>query len=169
MKRLFALILVLIMALSMVACGNETNNGDDLETNGQSENQSSTDDSKGSENGTSEDKTKFDTAWAANEFEALLPELPFSGWVTKQEGDNTYEMELTGLNTSAATNPPDSGEPDGADKTKLKNYLNSLSAYGFTVEETGTDFKWLVIDADGNKAEFKCGDGGCWITIEKIN
>ena len=40
----------------------------------------------------------FDTSWAANDFEALLPELPFTGWTTSQESDKTYAMELGGLN-----------------------------------------------------------------------
>jgi len=77
-------------------------------------------------------------------------------------------MELFGLNTSAATNPSDSSEPDGADKTKLINYIDSLTAYGFTVEETGETYKWLATDAAGNQIEFMCADGGCWITIKKI-
>ena len=158
MRKILALLLTFIFALSLVGCGNQTSNGGESQTTGQSDTLSSTD-----------DKSIFDTSWAANDFEALIPELPFTGWTTKQENDSTYEMELIGLNTSAATNPPDSGEADGADKTKLKNYLDSLSAYGFTVEETGTDFKWLAKDTSGNEIEFMCADGGCWITIKKAN
>ncbi len=159
MKRILVLLLVLMMALSLVACGSDA-----VDTDGPTNDQSATADSDNKEGGPA-----FDTAWAANDFEALLPELPFTGWTTEQVDDNTYKMEKIGLNTSPATNPPDSGEPDGADKTKLKNYLNSLGSYGFTVEETGTDYRWLVKDTAGNEAEFMVGDGGCWITIKKAN
>lgn len=166
MKRILALILVLIMSVSMVACGNNDTNKDNGDTNGQSETQAT------GEPATVEstnDGPTFDTSWAANDFEAVLPKLPFEEWTTSQPDANTYKMEKTGLNTSPATNPPDSGEPDGADKTKLKDYLSTLSSYGFTVEETGTDYQWLVKDATGNEAEFMVGDGGCFITIKKAN
>lgn len=169
MKRILAIILVLMIALSLGACGNEVTNDDNTGTSGQTENQSAANDSDNNESNASDDKPAFDTAWAANDFEAILPELPFTGWTTSQPDANTYKMEKIGLNTSPATNPPDSGEPDGADKTKLKNYLDSLSDYGFTVEETGTDYQWLVKDTAGNEAEFMVGDGGCFITIKKAN
>lgn len=68
---------------------------------------------------------------------------------------------------SAATNPSDSGEPDGADKDKFISYLNSLSDYGFTVEETGEGYQWNVTDANGNQIEFMCGDGLLRIEIPK--
>jgi len=115
----------------------------------------------------------FDTGWASNEFEALLPELPFSGWTTKQSGDTVYEMELGGLNTSAAFNGSDSNEPDGADHDKLVAYLDSLTAYGFQVEVTESlpdfPYEWLVTDRSGNTIEVKCAEGYCWITIHKTN
>jgi len=115
----------------------------------------------------------FDTGWASNEFEALLPELPFSGWTTNQSSDTVYEMELGGLNTSPATNGSDSGEPDGADKDKLIAYLDSLRTYGFMVEVTeiaaDSPYEWLVTDASGNTIEVVCAEGYCWITIHKTN
>ena len=169
MKRILALILVLIMAVSMVACGNNDTNKDNEGTSGQSEIQSDQTPTTDNSDETANDGPAFDTSWAANDFEALLPELPFTGWTTSQPDANTYKMEKTGLNTSPATNPPDSGEADGADKTKLKDYLNTLTAYGFTVEETGTGYQWGVKDATGNEAEFMVGDGGCFITIKKAN
>ena len=148
MKKLFAILLTLIMVLGLAACKGEEAPKVDDETAGN-------------------DNTSFDTSWAQNEFEELLPELPFSGWTTSQKDDKTYEMELIGLNTSAATNAPDSGEPDGADKQKLLDYFTTLTSYGFTIEETGTDYKWEATDVSGNKIEFMCADGGCWITIIK--
>jgi len=164
MKRVFALMMVLLLALSLVACGNGDGPQAGNTTGTQASTQPSTNASTQAATG---NQPAFDTGWAKNDFEALLPELPFAGWSTSQVDGNTYKMELSGLNTSAATNPPESGEPDGADKTKLKNYLASLSGYGFTVEETGTDYRWLVTDAQGNEMEFMCGDGYCGITIQK--
>lgn len=160
MKRLAILLLVFIMVFSLAACGeNETPGQTDI--NGGDKTPTEPNDKE------LNDEPAFDTSWASNAFEALLPELPFSGWKTSQKDDRTYKMELTGLNTSAATNAPDSGEPDGADKQKLLDYFETLTSYGFTVEEIGTDYMWKAIDAAGNEIEFMCADGGCWITITK--
>lgn len=157
--------LSLLMILSVSACGNQTTTDENGKNKGETENVAGmnveTSDKK-------EDESSFDTSWASNDFEKLLPELPFTGWTTSQESDTTYKMELQGLNTSAATNPSDSGEPDGADKDKLITYLNSLSDYGFTVEETGAGYQWNVTDANGNQMEFMCGDGLLRIEIQKV-
>lgn len=164
MKKIIVLMLSLLLVLSMAACGsNQTadeNGKNDEQTGNVAEKDAETSEEK-------EDESAFDTSWASNDFEKLLPELPFTGWTTSQESDTTYKMELQGLNTSAATNPSDSGEPDGADKDKLISYLNSLSDYGFTVEETGEGYQWNVTDANGNQMEFMCGDGLLRIEIQK--
>ena len=165
MKKIIVLMLSLLMALSVVACGAQTStdeNGKNDETVGNvTENNDETSDEQ-------ENDSSFDTSWAGNDFEKLLPELPFTGWTTSQEGDTTYKMELQGMNTSAATNPSDSGQPDGADKDKLITYLDSLSDYGFTVEETGAGYQWNVTDPNGNQMEFMCGDGLIRIVIQKV-
>ena len=159
MKKVLTLIFIVLMILNVSACGSQ--NG------GETDNQSSGISPSSNEN--SDNSSSFDTSWASNDFEALIPKLPFDGWTTNQKDELTYEMELIGLNTSGATNPPDSGEPDGADKQKLINYLNSLTSCGFTVEETGEDYEWVAVDGFGNEIEFMCADGGCWITINKID
>ena len=169
MKRILSIAIALIMVFSLAACGNSTEEPNVTDNAGNVTDAGNATETPDTTNKPETDTPALDTSWAANEFEAVLPELPFTGWTTKQNDDQTYKMELFGLNTSAATNEPDSGEPDGADKTKLKNYLDSLSTYGFTVEETGEDYQWLVKDANGNQAEFMCADGGCWITITKAN
>ena len=165
MKRIIVLMLSLLMVLSVAGCGSQTstveNRKNDEKTENVAENENDTSDKK-------EDDSSFDTSWASNDFEKLLPELPFTGWTTSQENDTTYKMELQGLNTSAATNPSDSVEPDGADKDKLISYLNSLSDYGFAVEETGAGYQWNVTDANGNQMEFMCGDGLIRIEIQKV-
>ena len=113
----------------------------------------------------------FDTSWAANDFEALLPELPFTGWTTSQESDKTYAMELGGLKTETLTDADGKTIGYGDDKTALIEYLDGLTAYGFEVEETGGIegyvYKWMVIDEAGNEIEFTCAEGYCWIEIQK--
>ena len=164
MKKLVTLLLSLLMVLSLAACGNQTTTDENGKNDEKTENAAGNDVETSDEK---EDDSSFDTSWASNDFEKLLPELPFTGWTTSQESDTTYKMELQGLNTSAATNPSDSAEPDGADKDKLITYLNSLSDYGFTVEETGEGYQWNVTDANGNQMEFMCGDGLLRIEIQK--
>lgn len=174
MKKAIALVLTLLMVLSLAACSGQTDKP--AESTQQTEQietttpeSSETEPQETEEPTVAETEPAFDTSWASNEFEAMLPELPFTGWTTTQEDDRTYNMELGGLNTSPATNSSDSGEVDGADKDKLIEYLNSLSDYGFVVEEVSEGYKWLVTDASGNTMEFMCAEGFCWITIQKAN
>ena len=166
MKKIIVLMLSLLLVLSMTACGNDATTDESGKNDEQTENAAGND-AETSDDEKEEDESSFDTSWTSNDFEKLLPELPFTGWTTSQESDTTYKMELQGLNTSAATNPSDSTEPDGADKDKLISYLNSLSDYGFTVEETGEGYQWNVTDANGNQMEFMCGDGLLRIEIQK--
>lgn len=161
MKKIMAVLLMVVIGAFFAACGDETQTNTTSDNIGQmTTTQSSTTTTEGS-------NTSFDTSWAKNEFEKLIPELPFDDWKVKSETDTVYELEVTGLNTSAATNPPDSGEKDGADKDALLDYLNTLTKYNFMVEEISQDYKWLATDGNGNEIEFMIGDGGCWVTITK--
>ena len=178
MKRRLALILSLIMMLSLVACGNQTNTEESSTTNEQTE--STTLDSEKTENTEestesvetetpteSEEQTPaFDTSWASNEFEAMIPELPFTDWTVVEETDNTYKLEVGGLRTA---NGADTATGFEEDKDALITYINSLSEYGFTVEETGENYNWLVTDGEGNTIEFMCAEGYCWVTFQKAN
>lgn len=171
MKKTIVSALCLLMAAALAACGvQEKTTANVGSINEQTESTPVTEESSAPvETEPAETAPAFDTGWASNEFEALIPELPFGGkgtWSASQESDSVYEITIIGLNTSAATNPSDSNEPDGADKTKLKAYLNTLPDYGFTVTETGDDYEWLVTDSTGNEIVFLCGDGGCIITIK---
>ena len=111
----------------------------------------------------------FDNSWASNEFEALLPQIPFSGWTTAQKSEREYELELGGLDTTNYTDENGKTIGYGVDKAALIEYLNALPSYGFTVEETGGiegyEYEWLVTDSNGNEIEFTCAEGYCWITI----
>ena len=108
----------------------------------------------------------FDTSWASNDFEAMIPELPFKGWTVMEETDSSCKLELSGLKTG---NGADIASGFEEDKDALITYLNSLPAYGFTVEETGAGYKWRVTDKNGNTINFTCSDGFCWIEFKKAN
>ena len=161
MKKLLALVLAGIMTFSMVACGSTENTDDKTETVNSDVTVSQNDE---------KDSGKFDTSWASNEFEALLPQLPFSGWATKTDG-NTYKMELGGLKTETKTDADGNTIGYGEDKTAIINYVESLTGYGFTVEETGGIegyvYEWEIKDAAGNTIEVTCAEGYCWIEIVK--
>ena len=210
MKKLFALLLVAVMGLSLVACGGDetsTNNGSTSAqaeaTTTTTENQDPTNTAAPTEptetettspeettqttepeettQATEPEETEttspvettpaFDTSWASNDFEALLPKLPFDGWTTKQKNDSVYEMELGGLKDQVITDDSGNTIGYGEDKEMLIAYLESLKDYGFSVEETGGiegyAYQWLVIDSNGNQIEVVCAEGYCWITITK--
>ena len=116
MKKLLALLLAGIMAFSMVACGGTESTEDKTETPN-SDVTVSQDDEK--------DSGKFDTSWASNEFEALLPQLPFGGWTTKTDG-NTYKMELGNLKTETKTDADGNTIGYGEDKTAIKILVKGL-------------------------------------------
>ena len=179
MKRILAFILLAAICLSLVACG--AANADTTTAPRQNETTAANTETEATtvpstnETTASTEKTTtdlaFDTSWAANEFEALLPQLPFTGWETTQENDTTYSMELSGLKDSVVTD--DDGNAIGyeEDKAALIAYLESLKDYGFSVEDTGGiegyEYEWLVIDPEGNEIEVMCAEGYCWITINK--
>ncbi len=175
MKKIIALLLCLLMLASLAACGdNDVTTGcsEPSQTESTQETTPSQEAEEPEEPEVSEpvesqpEETTgpaFDTSWASNEFEALLPELPFAGWEVTKQTDTTYKMQVGGLRTNTSTG----AEEDAADKLALISYLESLPAYGFTVEETGEGYMWLVTDANGNTAEFMCGDGYCFLEIKK--
>lgn len=184
MKKVIALLLAAVMSLSLVACGGSETSGKNSDTSVQTEAKTTTVDTQESTDTTAhsdpaEAETtlsdnaplSFDTSWASNDFEALLPELPFEGWTTNQESDSVYEMELGGLKDQVITDDNGNTTGYGEDKEKLIDYLDSLTDYGFSVEETGGiegyEYEWLVTDPNGNQIEVTCAEGYCWITITK--
>ena len=179
MKKILALLLTASFGMFAVSCGKEPQTPNDSENvagvtvTGESSAVTDTaplTDTEQQQTTSSDrtDKPSFDTSHAKNDFERLIPKLPFDdGWTVIGQTDTEYKLQIIGLNTSAATNPENSGEPDGADKTTLLTYLSSLSEYGFAVEETGAGYRWVVTDQSANEIEFMIGDGGCWVTIKK--
>ena len=180
MKKTIALVLCLLMVVSLAACGSQTTaeessniqNTDQTETAApeteETEQPEESTESVETEapTETEEETPAFDTSWASNEFEAMIPELPFTGWTVVNETDTIYELELGGLRTA---NGADTATGFEEDKDALITYINSLSAYGLTVEETGENYSWLATNDEGNTIEFMCSDGYCWITFNKAN
>lgn len=180
MKKIIALVLCLLMMVSLAACSGQTTAEESSST--QSTAQTETASSETGETQQPEESTEsvaaeapaepeeetpsFDTSWASNEFEAMIPELPFTGWTVNKETDTVYELELGGLKTANGASTATGFEED---KDALITYINSLPAYGFTVEETGENYSWLVTTGEGNTIEFMCAEGFCWITFNKAN
>ena len=160
MKKTIALLLGLLMVVALAACGSQPAADKNNTTTEQTQ---STEDSKQTEES---NVPAFDTSWASNEFEAMIPELPFMGWTVSNESDTVYELELGGLKTADGADTASGFEED---KDALISYINSLSDYGFTVEETGENYSWLVTNSEGNTIEFMCADGYCWVTFTKAN
>lgn len=167
MKKLLAVILSIALFASLVGCGAPAAENESAGT--ESQTTQTEDTTTETETETEEDKAAFDTSWAANEFEAVLPQLPFEGWTTSQDGDKVYEMELGGLKTETITDANGKTTGYGEDKTALISYIEGLADVGFTVEETGGiegyQYEWLAVDADGNEVEFSCAEGYCWVTV----
>lgn len=182
MKKILVFLLIVMLAVTLAACGSEKPTTVDSEVvagltttegNGSMQSPATSPDTTQAETEAqttaqdTTDKTAFDTSHAKNDFEKLIPKLPFEGWHITRQTDTQYKLEVIGLNTGAATNPYNSGEPDGADKDRLLEYLNTLSTYGFTVTEKTAGYKWEASDKNGTTVEFMIGDGGCWVTINK--
>ena len=192
MKKIIALVLAAMMCFPMAACGSNsaeeippvgeqqpsgTQIGQTPETTTTAPVQSNAETTAESEpetkapETTAKDEPAFDTGWASNEFEALLPKLPFDGWTKKQKSSSVYKMELGGLKDSVITDSSGKTVGYGEDKETMIAYLEALKGYGFSVEETGGiegyAYQWLVTDPSGNEIEVTCAEGFCWITITK--
>lgn len=108
------------------------------------------------ENNGEPEESAFDTTWANNEYERLIPKPPFEGWTGEMKGSNTYE-----LFTSKAK------EGDSLDYYDVfQAYLDSLKSLGFSID--GQVYSCRGFDEFGNEFEFKCGDGCAWITIMPV-
>lgn len=102
-----------------------------------------------------EPQAAFDTAWAANEFEQLIPQPPFAGWTGEQVSDNVYEMET----------------PE-ADAEGVPEYYETFEAYALSLKDLGFEVEgeineFTAKDSAGNVIKLLCGDGYAWITITK--
>lgn len=95
----------------------------------------------------------FDTSWASNGYEKLIPKPPFEGWTGEKTSERVYEMETAQARAEDGSTGYDIWE----------QYLQTLRDCGFTV--TGDTYSAEGKDSNGNRVELRCGDGYAWITI----
>lgn len=172
MKKIMALLLVAVMSIALVACdaSNQTSN-DNESVNGQTSTAETEPSTTGIEsqptNSTEAQPTveptpepeessapAFDTSWAENDLQKLIPQPPFSGWTVTKSTDTVCEMECaTGVTDTAVFYPT------------CEDYVDTLNSCGFVETDKSKDYFYEALDAKGNKVEFKYGDCWCWITI----
>ena len=150
MKKTMKLLIFMLVMLLLTGCGN---NGESSDNTEKKEDESSTSIEVENTEDNQMEETAFDTKWASNEFEELIPQPPFKGWKGEKKSDNEYEMVTSEANA------------DGSGKyyEEFKAYVLSLKEFGFEVEGDFNEFN--VKDSKGNKIKFLCGDGHAWINI----
>lgn len=100
-----------------------------------------------------ETEPAFDTSWASNDFEKLIPQPPFNGWNGEKASENVYKMETSQANADG----------NGTYYDTWAAYIQTLKDCGFTVK--GDTYSSEGTDSNDNKVELQCGDGHAWITI----
>lgn len=146
MKKILSFFLVLLLVVSLTACDQPSVDVDD-NTIGVPE---VTEEPEVTE---TVEEPAFDTSWASNDFEKLIPQPPFEGWTGTVESDNVYEMETSKANPAGTLDYYDTWTA----------YLQTLTDIGFTVD--GDVYSSKATDSNGNSFKLKCGDGFAWITI----
>lgn len=100
----------------------------------------------------------FDTSWADNEFEQLIPQPPFEDWYgqVSERNENFYMMST-----------PETGENY---EEEFQAYIQLLKDYGFEVEYVEEYDRYDANDADGNSIWLECNENGvAFISIEKVS
>ena len=150
MKKTMKLWLFMLIMLLLTGCGN---NGDSSDTTERKEDESSTSIEVENNEDNRMEEPAWDTKWASNEFENLIPQPPFNGWKGEKKSDYEYEMVTSEANADGSGNYYE----------EFKTYVLSLKDLGFEVEGDFNEFN--VKDSKGNKIKFLCGDGHAWITM----
>ena len=161
MKKRIALVLCLLMVVSQAACGGQaTANESNVSTEQTETKESTTEESTLPEHSSTPAETEtvaaevsFDTKWASNEFEKLIPQPPFDGWTGEADAENVYKMETSQANADGS----------GTYYDTWGTYIQTLTDCGFSVK--GDVYSAEATDSNGNKVELRCGDGYAWITI----
>ena len=155
MKKIIALVLCLLMVVSLAACGGQTTTNESSTNNEQTEITTTTEETTQPAESSEPVETEpaFDTSWASNDFEKLIPQPPFDGWSGEKTSDNVYKMETSQANADGS----------GTYYDTWAAYIQTLNDCGFTVN--GDTYNSECTDSNGNKVELQCGDGHAWITI----
>ena len=128
MRRILALLLILIMSVSMVACGNNDTNKDSESTGGQNATQSSEESASDSTNESTDESTNdapaFDASWAGDEYVMPIPEPPFTKFTVNK---NEYKDYVQYYVYSS-----DKSEVSALTENDIVTYCDSLKNFGFT-------------------------------------
>lgn len=151
------------MAVSLAACGGQAATEESSAPTEQTETAEPTteettqpeESSAPAEDEPVETKPPFDTSWASNAFEKLIPQPPFEGWNGEKISENAYKMETSQANADGS----------GTYYDTWAAYVQTLRDCGFTVQ--GDTYSAEGTDRNGNQVELQCGDGHAWITIYK--
>lgn len=163
MKKTIALVLCLLMVVSLAACGGQATADESSASAEQTETAEPTTEETTQQEESSEPvetepvetEPAFDTSWASNDFEKLIPQPPFEGWSGEKTSDNIYKMETSQANADGS----------GTYYDTWAAYIQTLNDCGFVVK--GDTYNSEGTDSNGNKVELQCGDGHAWITIIK--
>lgn len=156
MKKTIALVLCLLMVVSLAACGGQATADESSASAEQTETAEPTTEETTQQEESSEPvetEPAFDTSWASNDFEKLIPQPPFEGWSGEKTSDNIYKMETSQANADGS----------GTYYDTWAVYIQTLNDCGFVVK--GDTYNSEGTDSNGNKVELQCGDGHAWITI----
>lgn len=146
MKKLITIMLAFVMIFLLTACGNQyekTNSDNSFPTNSDGASSADSDNSKTDK----ESESAFDTAWARNDFERLLPQPPFENWEIDTQTDTMYMITANNANEQEWT-----------------DYSQTLKDYGFTVKDLSGGF--TATDSNGNYFEFPFYDNIAVIIIQ---
>ena len=143
MKKTMKLWLFMLIMLLLTGCGN---NGDSSDTTERKEDESSTSIEVENNEDNRMEEPAWDTKWASNEFENLIPQPPFNGWKGEKKSDYEYEMVTSEANADGSGNYYE----------EFQTYVLSLKDLGFEVEGDFNEFN--VKDSKGNKIEADFAD-----------
>lgn len=160
MKKIIALMLCLLIMLSAAACGSSAEAGESApqtETTAPTTEATQPETTEPTETVTeeatqptqTEPEAAFDTSWAANDFEKLIPQPPFADWESGVQSSNLYLMSNM-----------------YADEAEWAAYKDVLIAAGFDLEDVDRGYKGF--DAMGNYFEFMCTGNQALIVIESV-
>ena len=145
MKKLFALLIALMMVFSLVAC--DLGNTEDPNKDNPGTSQNGGENNNGSENNGGGESI----AWPENEFTALIPK-PKTGTIAEESSfDNVY---FKGINITLTNWSVED----------CKAYAEELMAAGFT--QPGAGFDSVVVKDDGSDYSFGATNAdGVYVTV----